>query len=245
MLFKGSYTIDPYQNCQFGCKYCDSSYDDTVFIKSNAVEIFKKEASTLKKGRLIIGSVHDPYQPVEKSIQLTRELLIVAKDYDIPIHILTKSTLIKRDIDILKKMHDVIVTITIFTLDERISNLFEPFVPSPNMRFQIVSELQAHEIKTGIAITPVMPYITDNAIEQLLCVSSANNANHIIHKHLELKGDQKQIVINLIRKLDPKLPSLYEQLYYERYAPCDAYIVEINKHIQTICKRLKLPTYSS
>lgn len=245
MLFKGDYTIDPYQNCQFGCKYCDSSYDDTVFIKANAVEIFKEEVSTLKKGRIIIGSVHDPYQPVEKIAQLTRELLKVAKNYDMPIHILTKSPLISRDIDLLKKIHDIIVTITIFTLDQHISNLFEPSVPSPKERFQIISELQAHEIKTGIAIIPIMPYITDNTIEQLLSASSLNHAHHIIYKHLELKGDQKQIMIDLIGQLDPKLPVLYKQLYNESYSPSETYILEINKRIQKICQGLRLSTQCS
>ena len=75
VLFNGTYTIDPYQNCEFGCGYCDSSYDETVFIKSNAVERFKEELPMMNKGRIIIGSVHDAYQPIEEKV-LPRELKI-------------------------------------------------------------------------------------------------------------------------------------------------------------------------
>jgi DNA repair photolyase len=243
VLFKGNYTLDPYQNCSFGCAYCDSAYENTIYVKTNAVELFKQEVPTIQKGRIIIGSVHDPYQPIEQKVRLTRDILEVVKEYDMPIHILTKSPLIKRDIDILQQIHDVLVTITIFTSDQKISNLFEPLVPSPLDRFQMVSNLQSHHIKTGIALIPIMPYITDGTIEEFLITSALHHANHIIYKHLELKGDQKQIMLHLIGQIDPTLPSKYEQLYADSYAPHDMYIAETNKHIQEICRRLRLPTH--
>ena len=61
-LFNGKYCIDPYQNCEFGCLYCDSSYDKTIFVKENADDILNNELKKVKKGLIIIGSVHDPYQ---------------------------------------------------------------------------------------------------------------------------------------------------------------------------------------
>jgi DNA repair photolyase len=241
-LFKGAYTIDLYQNCEFGCRYCDSSYEQIVYIKTNAVELFQDEISKLPKGRIIIGSVHDPYQPIEQDFQSTREILKIAHRFDIPIHILTKSTLIKRDLDILKQLQDVYVTITIFTLNDTIATLFEPAVATPKERLQLVSEFQAYGIKTGIAIIPIMPYITDMALEDLLQEFSTYRPNHVLFKHLELKGYQKQLVIDLIKQLNPTLPSLYEQLYKERYVPSNTYIDEINKRMYEVCKNLGLPT---
>ena len=90
-LFAGNYTIDPYQNCEFGCLYCDSSFDKTIFIKTNAAEILKKELETAKKGTIIVGSVHDPYQRAEEELEITRDLLKTIKKHEFSWHLLTKS----------------------------------------------------------------------------------------------------------------------------------------------------------
>ena len=74
-LFLGDYTIDPYQNCEFGCKYCDSSNTSTIYIKTNAPEVLERELKNVTKGRIIIGSVHDPYQNIEKDYKITRKIL--------------------------------------------------------------------------------------------------------------------------------------------------------------------------
>ena len=244
VLFKGNYTLDPYQNCEFGCIYCDSSYEDTVFIKTNAIERFKEELSSFEKGRIIIGSVHDPYQPIEKSTQLTREILKIVKEQDIPIHILTKSTLITRDIDILKTVNDALVTLTIFTTDPALSHLFEPHVPEPQQRFETIQQLRQQGIKTGIALIPIMPHITEKTLEDLLRTAQAYHTSHIIYKHLELKGDQKQRMFRILEQIDPSLIPIYEELYHERYAPSAEYIQETNKTVEELCKRFHLPTYS-
>ncbi|MBU0497344.1 MAG: hypothetical protein KKC68_00610 [Candidatus Thermoplasmatota archaeon] len=103
-LFSGSYALDPYQNCAFACSYCDSAYDPTIYVKSNAITILQQELQTIKPARIIVGSVHDPYQPIEKSTKLTRKILQTLTNAGFPIHVLTKSPLIFRDIDILKKI---------------------------------------------------------------------------------------------------------------------------------------------
>ena len=72
MLFGGNYTLDPYQNCEFSCKYCDSSYDEKIYIKTNAIELLEKELKKIKKGTIIIGSVHDPYQKAEKKSRILK-----------------------------------------------------------------------------------------------------------------------------------------------------------------------------
>ena len=68
-LFTGDYTLDPYQNCEFGCKYCDSSNDEIIYVKANAIQILKRELGQVGTNRIIIGSVHDPYQEVEKNLK--------------------------------------------------------------------------------------------------------------------------------------------------------------------------------
>src|SRR4030042_5238597 len=93
-LFKGEYTLDPYQNCEFGCIYCDSTYDKTIYIKTNAIQQLEKEIKTIQKDTIIIGSVSDAYQKVEEKHKTTRNLLEIIKQNNFPCHILTKSNLV-------------------------------------------------------------------------------------------------------------------------------------------------------
>jgi len=79
ILFEGDYIIDPYQNCEFGCKYCDSSYDNIVYIKNDFLNKIQKELICLSKGTIIIGSVVDPYQIIEKELEMTRNLLKIKR----------------------------------------------------------------------------------------------------------------------------------------------------------------------
>ena len=107
-LFHGNYCVDPYQNCEFGCHYCDSSFEKTIYVKTNIIEILEKELETIKNGRIIIGSVNDPYQIIEKKYQLTNTILETLKEYNFPCHILTKSPLILRDLDLLSQLESMI-----------------------------------------------------------------------------------------------------------------------------------------
>lgn len=244
-LFGGEYTLDPYQNCEFGCSYCDSSYEKTVFIKTNAVEILKRELKKIKKGRVILGSVHDPYQPIEEKTWLTRELLEVIKEYDMPIHILTKSPLILRDLDILTSLSDVLVTFTIITTDQRLSNIFEKNVPTPLKRFQTIKELKNNTIKAGIALIPILPYITEKNAEDLVEKASLNKVDYIIYKHLELKGYQKGVMLSLLNEVDSNLIIKYKRLYHNRYYPSEEYVHNTNKRIEIICKRYGIQTFGT
>ena len=74
-LFVGNYTIDPYQNCEFGCRYCDSTFDNIIYIKSDSLQLLEKEIKKIEKGMIIVGSVVDPYQEAEKKHKITRKLL--------------------------------------------------------------------------------------------------------------------------------------------------------------------------
>ena len=76
-LFIGDYSADPYQNCEFGCSYCDSSFDKTIYIKSNALQTFNQEIEKLSKGVIIIGSVHDPYQILKYCVETQLMLLMI------------------------------------------------------------------------------------------------------------------------------------------------------------------------
>ena len=233
-LFNGNYTLDPYQNCGFGCRYCDSTYDETIYIKTNAVQLLKKELETTEKGTIIVGSVVDPYQKAEESYNITRNLLEIIKHYDFPCHILTKSNLVLRDIDLLEKMSDFKVTISITTLDQTISDIFEKNVPSPFERLETIEKLSESGIKTGLAIIPIIPFIVEDELEGIVKSAKKHKAHYILHKHLELKGDQKDIFMEIIKKIYPHLVEKYKKLYKDSYKPDENYISKINKFMDKI-----------
>jgi DNA repair photolyase len=235
-LFSGDYTIDPYQNCEFGCLYCDSSFFKTIKIKTNSTEVLDIELATTKKGVIIVGSVHDAYQKAEKKYQITRSLLEIIKKHGFSCNILTKSNLVLRDIDILKKIDYCKVTISLISLKNEISNLYEKNVPSPKIRLETVKTLNENGIKAGLAIMPVLPFIVENEVESIIKSSKEHNAQYLLNKHLELKGDQKKYYINILRKNFLDLVEQYEETYKDNYMPNNDYIVKINNEISKLCK---------
>ena len=239
-LFVGNYTVDPYQNCEFGCTYCDSAIDKTIYIKTNATQLLNKELATKEKGMIIVGSVHDPYQHAENSYKITRDVLKIIQEQGFSCHILTKSNLVIRDIDILSNMEKCLVTISITTLDEPVANIFEKNVPSPKERLRTVKILSGHGIKTGIAIMPILPFIVDDKLKEMVKTAREYNAQYVIHKHLELKGDQKRLFMNTLKEYCPHLVKKYEQLYENSYMPDNAYLTKIRNTVDKWCSEYSI-----
>ena len=239
-LFKGNYTVDIYQNCDFCCIYCDSSYDNMVYVKTNAVEIFEKELENLPKGRIIVGSVHDPYQSSEKIYMITRKILETIQKHNLTCHVLTKSDLILRDIDILRKINNCIVTISIISLKNKNSNFFEKNVPSSKKRIEVVEKLNKNGIYSGVAIMPFLPFITESEIQYIFEEAKKHNVNYILYKYLELKGDQKQIFFEKIKKFYPDIVEKYKELYNDSYYPNTEYIKKIDSLINNNSKKYNI-----
>jgi DNA repair photolyase len=238
-LFHGNYCADPYQNCEFGCHYCDSSFEKTIYVKANVVDILKKELEQIKNGRIIIGSVHDPYQNTEKKYQLTRSILETLKQFDFPCHILTKSPLILRDIDLLSQL-ECMITISLSSLDDQVVRIFEPNVPSPNDRLQTVQTIRNQGIIAGVALIPILPYIVESEVESIVKAARNVDAQYLLHKHLELKGDQERLFRNLIEAHYPHLLPKYDVLYNNDYNPRKEYIQKLNSTLSGYCKKFKI-----
>lgn len=238
-LFKGDYTLDPYQNCEFGCTYCDSSYDDTIYVNINAADLLKKEVKHLKKKRVILGSVHDPYQPIEKNYEITRSLLHLLQQHDIPTHILTKSDLILRDLDILTTMKQVWITFSIPSLDHNIWHTFEGITPSPINRLQIMKTIAKKNITTGIAIIPILPFINDkyHLLDSLIKNATQHQASYVLHGYLELKGNQKTILFSLLKNYNSTFLPAYQQFYNKSIRPPTTYINKIDQTYNKICEK--------
>lgn len=228
-LFLGDYTIDPYQNCEFGCKYCDSSNTSTIYIKTNAPEVLEYELENSKKGRVIIGSVHDPYQNIEKDYQITRHILKVILKSGFSCHILTKSDLVLRDIDLISQIKNSFITVSLLSLDTKVSDVFEKNLLAPFERLKVVKNLSSFGIKSGVAVIPVLPYIVEHNFENIFIQANKYKAKYILHKYLELMGDQKDVFINCLKNFKFDIVKKYKKLYGGGYKPRDSYIKKIDK----------------
>ncbi len=239
-LFNGNYTVDPYQNCEIGCVYCDSSFEKTIYIKNNSQELLKKELKNEKKGRIIIGSVHDPYQPIEKDKKHTRELLKTIKESDFSCNILTKSELVLRDLDVIKEMNDCIVTISISSLNKDITNVFEKNVVDSNIRLEIIKKLISNNVDCGIAVIPFLPYLMDDELENIVEKVSFTGSNFILLKTLELRGDLKTCVFEKIKTFFPEYFDSYISLYEDSFLAEKNYTDKVFKNFQNYCSKYRI-----
>ncbi len=162
------YCINPYVGCSHGCRYCYATFmkrysghteewGSFVDVKINAPEILQKQLKRAKRGRVLISSVTDAYQPIESKYKLTRQCLEILLQSQFPVDILTKSPLVLRDTDLIKKFKDIDVGITITTNDEKMQKIFEPNAPSIMARIRTLKALHDKGINTYAFIGPVLP----------------------------------------------------------------------------------------
>jgi len=171
------YTICPYIGCAHQCLYCyvrfmgfvKWDWEKFLYAKINAPEVLKKQLLRVKdNSRISISTATDPYQPAEKRYAITRQILKELLPVKSSISILTKSSLVTRDIDILKDMWDTEVGFTITTIDDEKRAIFEPFASSIKERFLALEVLKKAGIKTYIFIGPILPYLTEQRLQGLI-----------------------------------------------------------------------------
>jgi DNA repair photolyase len=163
------YALNPYVGCGHSCRYCYAAFmkrftghrekwGGFVDVKVNAAELLAKEIVKRKRvGRIWVSGVCDPYQPVEKDYELTRKCLEIIVKTAWPVTIQTKSPLVLRDLDILKKSREAEVGFTITTADESIRSIFEPGAPPLKERIDVLAALHSEGIKTFAMIAPILP----------------------------------------------------------------------------------------
>jgi len=162
------YTVNPYTGCEHGCTYCyarfmkrytghKEEWGKFVDVKVNASQLLRKEIKKKKPGDVWISGVCDPYQPLEEKYRLTRKCLEIFLDYGWKVTVQTKSPLVMRDIDILKKFRKVEVGFTITTADEEIRRIFEPNAPAIKKRIDALDKLCKTGITTFVMIAPILP----------------------------------------------------------------------------------------
>jgi DNA repair photolyase len=187
-----TYSMNLFRGCQHQCIYCDSrskvyGIDDfsKIRIKKNALALLEYALKKrIKKGTIGTGSMNDPYMPVEKKELLTCSALKLIANYRYPVHILTKSDLVTRDIDILQEINKTYaaVSFTITTSDDNLSKIIEPGAASSSNRFKALEKIAGAGLYCGVILTPVLPFITDSAenIRQIITRAVDCGAQYII-----------------------------------------------------------------
>ncbi len=233
--FISHYGMNLYRGCVHNCVYCDGrsegyyvdgEFGADVTVKVNAIEILRRELdpsrkrSPFKRSFIMLGGgVGDSYQPVENKYQLTRRALQLMQEYNHPVHILTKSTLVKRDVDILKEINKksrAVVSFSFSSVDDKISAIFEPGVPPPRERLEALAFFKNEGIVCGMFLLPVIPFVTDKQelMEETVRKATELGLDFIIFGAMTLKeGRQKEYFLNVLEKHYPGLTMEYQNIY--------------------------------
>ena len=264
--FLTRYGMNLYRGCQHNCVYCDGrtekyqvdgEFGEDVIVKTNAIDILKRELDPARKrtpfakGYVGVGGgVGDSYQPIEQTYQLTRQTLELLKEKNHPVHILTKSTLVTRDIDLIKTINNqskAIVSFSFSSADDEISEIFEPGVPPPSERLQTIKMFKEEGIACGMYLMPVIPFITDTRekIEETIKQAKQAGIDFIIFCGMTLKsGRQKQYFMDKLKTHYPDLLLEYQTLYQNNKwgSPSPAYAQTLNFLFSSIAKAYQIPS---
>lgn len=220
------YCINPYVGCSHYCVYCyarfmkrftghTEEWGDFLDIKINAPEILEKQLSRkFKRGTVLLGSVSDVYQPIERKYEITRKILKVLLKHNFPISILTKSDLVFRDIDLLKQFSECEVGLTITSLDENVARNFESGASNPQKRLNALAELKKARIKTYGFIGPILPEITNL---RDIFFKLQDKVDYVMVESLNLRCGNKEKVKTIIRAKYPQLLDVYEKGFDKEY----------------------------
>lgn len=243
--FLGSYTLNPYAGCSMDCIYCytrgskyGGDHGSNVSVKLNAIPLLKKQLKNSirrnERGIIILGSAADPYPSLEQDLAMTREILGIIKRYKFPLHILTKSKLILRDMDILNGIKEVailpdelidkldngvIISFSFSTVDDKLAKIIEPGAPSPIKRLETMKSYSDAGFKTGIINMPILPLISDSEEEIEKIVKTAKNygAHYVLYSGLTLYGndpkDCKTLYFKFLKDNYPDLLPAYMKLF--------------------------------
>lgn len=243
------FVVNPYAGCLHSCVYCyaqfmkkflneSAEWGKFCYPKINAVELFAKEIKKIpERSSIMFSSVTDAYNPLERKYELTRKILEILTDYNMDLNILTKSDLVLRDLDILKKMKHLEVGFTITTTNEKFQKILEPGASSPQKRFAALKILKQAGIGTFAFIGPILPYFADleNIFRQLSGI-----VEYIFVDTFNTKSANWDGVMNVLKKHFPNLIEKYKEIYLNE-RNYRKYVNDLRIQIQELSKKYNIP----
>lgn len=205
------YSLNPYQGCEHGCIYCYArnahqywgysaglDFEQKIIVKQNAAELLEKELKhpKWKVSPIMFSGNTDCYQPIERKLEITRKCLEIFLKFQHPVGLITKNSLILRDIDILSELAKtglVHVYITITTEDESLRRVLEPRTSTARRRLEVVKQLSEAGVPTGVMLGPIIPGLNNHEFPQLMEKSVANGALNAAYTLVRLNGSVKEL----------------------------------------------------
>jgi DNA repair photolyase len=272
--FLVDYTLNPFLGCAFNCVYCyihGSKYGgedtSTLQIKTNAPEILyrqlKNRARKREYGFIGLGSSTEPYPPLEAGLKITRELLRIIYRFKFPVNINTKSALVLRDMDLLKKIdekavlpenfkdelgHGVIVSFSFSTVDSRLAEIFEPSASTVEERLETMGRFREEGFLVGANLMPLLPFLSDtpDELDRMMGEMKDHGAEFVLVSGLTLFGDKPaDCKVRYYEKLKQHFPEAApetQKLFGESFAPAQKYQRELAKLAQKLASKHGLRT---
>ena len=269
--FLDDYSINPYSGCSFNCIYCytrGSKYQTNLAkrlsVKVNAPELLEKQLTRrVKKAEygIILLASQEAYIPIERKYKITRKLLEIILKYKFPVHVVTKSTLVLRDLDILKEIdrnailpvdlqqslkRGVIISFSFSTLDEKLTKIFEPSAPKPKERLDTMRRCKEEGFLVGANFIPILPFLSDSdkQIEEMIKTAKYYGANFVLIGGLTLFGkgpqDCKTLYYKALEKRFPELVPKYKSLFRIFFAPPKEYQKGLEEKSKSICRKFRI-----
>jgi len=245
-----------YRGCLHGCIYCDSRSNcynmqhkfEDIEIKSNAIELLERTLKNKRKKCMVgTGAMTDPYIPIETDIKNIRKALELICKYDFGATLITKSSLVLRDLDILKEINKktkVVVQMTLTTFDEKLCKIIEPNVSTTKERFETLKVLKENNIPTVVWFTPILPFINDTK-ENLLgildyCVKAKVYGIIYFGIGLTLRDGNREYFYEKLDKYFPGLKDKYIKTYGNNYILNSPNNKNLSKIFYETCKKYNI-----
>ena len=264
-------SITPYRGCEHGCIYCFArpthaylglspglDFESRIFVKEDAATLLRAELS--KSGyscqTIALGANTDPYQPIERKLEITRRVLEVLREFRHPVGIVTKSALVARDIDILAEMARdrlAVVSVSLTTLDRALARKMEPRAATPERRLETIAVLSSAGIPVSVLTSPMIPALNDMEMERLLEAAAERGAKGagytLLRVPLEIKDlfedwlaahapNKAKHVMSLLRDTHGGKP--YVSQWGTRMRGTGPYAEMLRIRFERACDRLKL-----
>ncbi len=234
------WTINPYRGCSHACSYCfarpthtyleldaGKDFDNEIIVKVNVAEVLRKELAKPSWGRhpVALGTNTDPYQRAEGRYRLMPGIIAALAQSGTPLSILTKGTLLRRDLDLLVEASDVVpvdLAMSIAIYDDELQQAVEPGTPSTAARLATVTAVRERGLDCSVFMMPILPFLTDTKahLDAALRQAKAAGASNIMYTALHLRPGVKDWYLQWLARDHPELMSRYQELYATgAYAP--------------------------
>jgi DNA repair photolyase len=245
------YSLNCYTGCIHGCAYCYARYMQRfhphqepwgafVDVKVNAVEVLKRQLRRERPGSVFVSSACDGWQPLEAEWRLTRRCCELLLERGFEVHVLTKSDLVLRDLDLFSG-RPAQIGVTVTTLDEPLQALWEPGAATVQRRLSVIRAARAAGIETGIMFGPLLPYLSDSqaAIDALLERAADLEVDQIWVDALNRRPRVWPAVAELLRVHFPDLLPAYRQILFDEPSR-ETYLRELHTRIEQAARRAKV-----